>query len=882
MHPPAGYRRVPTGLSGVTEKANRITGVNPAETFSVSIRVRRRADAPPLPDQEYWARTPVGQRHFLSREEFAARYGAAQEDLDRLASFLRGRGLTIVEMSIGRRTLVVSGTAERMSDAFAVQFGVYKRDEETYRSHDGDAWLPEDIAEVVEAIYGLDNRTILHRCAGTTKPKGAKAVTPPQIAELYNFPAGQATGQTIGIFEMVGIVYTTGGAQIPLNFGFASSDVTTFLTNLGLKDTSPDIAIVSVDGMTNAPSGSATNVSTRDIEVTLDIEVAASVAQGAKIAVYFAPNTVQGYIDALTTAIHDTANAPSVLSISYGAAENISSWTCALITTVSSVFQEAAQLGITVLVASGDDGTNVRVFDGGAHVSYPASDPWVIACGGTYTANVKGSSFTQGTWSDPLGAGGGGLSVCFVPPPSWQAKAKLPPSVITGNPQGRGVPDIAGNASPYSGYDLILYGESTTKLKLTAPAKGVLGVIGGTSAVAPLYAALIALINADLDEPVGYLNPTLYALAETPGQKVFADIDDGASNSWHYNAPVPPKSPPITGTSPGYTSAPGWDACTGWGTVNGLELLSALLAQEETLPINPNNPFNFTYPPPQPGWALGQAGHQGASDSFDDLEAGVPNTADNFGTPHSPYDSQNNGNGDGPDSYGDVTLINTAVGYNATFASDNIYTGEGSIGLYGRSRGANFSIGVMGQSSKGCAVYGLATDENPNTPPNQLSHGIGVVGRSMGGVAPEEVSVEQIMAEPIGVLGHSTNGPGVRGHGGPLLTLTQAGPVTSSVQAQPGGVFSSGQLQDQTIPATNVTQEVSLDSTPQLRLVPSTAGKLPANATIGDFFLAYSPQPVGNDPSGTAQLYLCTHFLGNVPQWQQVQLGGTIAGGTAL
>ena len=882
---PDGYRAIQASLRPLPE-ARRAAEIEPQHTFTVTIRLRRRADAPPLPDQAHWVATPIGRRRFLSRAEFAAGYGAAQEDIDRVANFVRSQGLTVDETSIPRRTLVASGTAEQMSRAFSVELAIYEYNGENFRSHTGDIYLPAEVADVVEGIYGLDNRKLLHRLGGTgPKPKGAKGLTPPQVAGLYNFPSWPVTGQTIGIFEFSAVIITTSGSSF-FPGGFAVSDVQQFMTLLGLSPT-VDIAVVSVDGVTNNPGGSVGNLVGTDLEATTDLEVALSVAQGAKAAVYYAPNSPQGYIDALTTAIHDTVNAPSVISISWGEAENTSGFTCSAIANISATFQEAAALGITVLVASGDDGANVRANDNSSHVSYPASDPWVIACGGTYTANVKGSSFTQGTWSDPLGATGGGLSVCFVPPPAWQAKANLPPSVISGNPQGRGVPDIAGNASPFSGYDLVLYGTQTTKLLATPKPKSFVGLVGGTSAVAPLYAALIAMINADFGEAVGYINPTLYAIAEKTGQKVFVDIDDGLNNTFNFSVPkLPP--PPLTGTAPGYTSVKGWDACTGWGTVDGIALLNALLSTEESVKINPDNPFNFPTNFP-PNWATGQGGAaSGGDDTYDDLEVGANNTADNYylgsgsDASSSPYNSINGGDGDGPDVYGDVTVVNTAVGYNATFAGDNIYTGEGCIGLFGRSHGAGFSIGVMGQSPKGCGIYGMATDENPNTPADQPSHGIGVVGRSMGGLAPEEISVEQIMGEPIGVLGASANGPGVRGHGGPLLTLAQEDPSPSAIVAEPGGVFSSGQLQDTVIAQVGLTQLASLDSLPQMRLTPSINGTLPGKGQIGDFFVCTTGDL--GDPGGTvsASIYLCVlpgDGKATKAMWAPFSLGVPVTGG---
>ena len=179
------------------------------------------------------------------------------------------------------------------------------------------------------------------------------------------------------------------------------------------------------------------------------------------------------------------------------------------------------------------------VADGKAHVEYPASDPYVTAVGGTSISNVSGTSFTEFTW--PFS--GGGISDFFRPPdfplPPWQSFARVPASVNDGR-NGRGVPDIAGNADGHSGYIIYLSGDPS------------FGAFGGTSASTPLYAALVALLNAGLGENLGYLNPMLYALPSF----VFRDIADGQSNSYL--------------GSPGYVSGPGWDACTGLGVVNGM------------------------------------------------------------------------------------------------------------------------------------------------------------------------------------------------------------------------------------------------------------------------------------------------------------------------
>jgi kumamolisin len=512
---------------------------DPTEILAVGIRVRRRPDAPQLPTRR---RAP------LSREDFAARYGADPADLERVAAFARARGLNVMGTSVPRRMVDVSGTAEQMGRAFAVDLGRYESSTEAYRGREGSVHLPGDLMDVVQGVFGLDNRRMARpasaRAAGREAP--LTLLTPPQVASLYNFPTPpDATGQTIGLLEFGG------------GCGYFPGDIQAFFAGLNLP--TPLVTPVSVDGVTNSPGRN--NLS---LEVTLHIDVAGSVAPRAKIAVYFAPWTQLGWVHAVTTAIHDATNAPSVLCISAGWAElengGYFAWTPAAMTAVSETFAEAAALGVTVLVASGDTGTRGLHNDGKAHVDYPASDPWVTACGGTSIENVAGSAFAEVTWNDAEGVTGGGISD-FWAVPDWQELAGVPPSVNDGH-HGRGIPDIAGTVYPLSADKMIFDGQ---------PSPGFL--TGSTGAVAPLYAGLVALLNANFSAnragAVGFLNPLLYAVGDTRG--VFRDIHDGVSNA---------------GTSgwitPGYTAGVGWDACTGWGSINGQALLGLALVPDCT------------------------------------------------------------------------------------------------------------------------------------------------------------------------------------------------------------------------------------------------------------------------------------------------------------
>src|SRR5271165_1355264 len=362
---PANYRALEASERKPRSGAKRTGAADPNEVFTVSVRVRRRSDAPPLPDLANLAATPIGEKQFLSREDFAAHYGAAQADLDKIAQFAQTNGLEVVESSIPRRTVVLKGTAAQMSKAFAVELGIYESKNEKYRGREGTVHVPTDIADIVEGVFGLDNRQMARPMnrRSTRKPEEitpAQAIvplTPPQVAQLYGFPASpNAAGQTIGILEFGG--------------GYKLSDVQLFYNSVGVPV--PSITAVSVDGQPNAPGSD--NFTT---ETLLDIDVSGSVARGAKIAVYFAPWSEQGWVDVVTKAVTDAVNKPSVLSISYGWPENESidglTWSLAAIKAVNATFQEAAAMGVTVFVSSGDNGSGCGIGDKKAHVLYPGS-----------------------------------------------------------------------------------------------------------------------------------------------------------------------------------------------------------------------------------------------------------------------------------------------------------------------------------------------------------------------------------------------------------------------------------------------------------------------------------------------------------------------------
>jgi kumamolisin len=292
-----------------------------------------------------------------------------------------------------------------------------------------------------------------------------------------------------------------------------------------------------VDGAANAPGQDPNGA---DGEVLLDIEVAGALAPGAHLVVYFAPNTDAGFVDALSQAAHADPT-PAAISISWGLNED--QWTEQAKAALDAALVDAAALGVTVTVAAGDDGSTDRATDGGAHVDFPAASPHALACGGTRLQADPGTGTVgaETVWNNGTGAGatGGGVSTSFTLP-SWQAHAGVPR--VKGR-AGRGVPDVAGVADPQTGYRVLVDGRSM--------------VIGGTSAVAPLWAALVARLVQATGRKLGLIQPTLYGTAPA-GQ-------------------VPPGFRDVTAGSNGaYRAGPGWDACTGLGVPDGAKLLEAL------------------------------------------------------------------------------------------------------------------------------------------------------------------------------------------------------------------------------------------------------------------------------------------------------------------
>ncbi|HTD37015.1 MAG TPA: S53 family peptidase [Candidatus Limnocylindrales bacterium] len=463
-----------------------------------------------------------------------ARFGADPRAVDAVVAFALRYGISVVAASAPARMVVLEAPVPLMNTAFGIELLVFKTPGFTYRGYDGPLHVPRDVAEVVTVIAGLDNRIFAERARRAprsfvlkppsdvrTAPASAPQFTVPALAGRYGFPLDlRGTGQRV--------------ALLVFDDTFAQSDLDQYFRGLGIVR--PPVRAISIGGFATDHGNL--------VEPGMDLEIVGAVAPAAETVAYFSSFTEGGWLETVTTAIHDRCLTPSVISTCYGDAEAEDRRLIfgePGLTELNRTFAEAALLGITVTAASGDlGGTNQRAPGGPLRVRFPAAMPFVLACGGTMFDANGGAEVV---WKDSAGMRTGGGASEFFEKPAWQASANVPlrPGCDF---RGRGFPDVAALAA-LDGYALFLEGKSIAN--------------GGTSAATPLWAGLIALINERLDairpgQTVGFLNPLLYSgLGSSPA---FNDIR--------------------TGDSVEFSASIGWDPCTGWGSPNGTELLRAL------------------------------------------------------------------------------------------------------------------------------------------------------------------------------------------------------------------------------------------------------------------------------------------------------------------
>ena len=500
---PARSNRVtiPGSEKSADPRATIVKGVDPGERIAVTVRLRPDV---PIPDGY------AGQ----TREEFERLHGARPADIAGVDAFAREYGLEVGRIDAAERTMTLSGTAGEMHAAFGVDLAQFRTPEETYRGRVGAISVPQSVADAVTSVTGLDDGTISspHRVTAELT-SSAQGFTPLEIARAYKFPAGDGAGEHVGVISLGGRYDDRVEAAYQKAMG---------VPHLPFN-------VVKVDGGAERPADLGPTG-----ENMLDAEMIGTLVPNADKSIYIAPNTDRGFLDAISTALHD-AHHNNAISISWGGPEM--RFTPQAVRAFNELFKEARAMGVSVFSAAGDNGATDGVGDGSLHVDFPSSSPGAIGTGGTkLTTKPDGSIAKETVWNElrhKQGATGGGISAINPKPP---AQKNLPIA-------GRGVPDIAGNADPTTGFRMLVpLGEGKTGLEL----------VGGTSAVAPLYAALAARIEQNLGHPIGDLQQAIYA---APAD-AFHDV--------------------TTGNNDGYAAQPGWDAATGRGSVDGTKLLAYL------------------------------------------------------------------------------------------------------------------------------------------------------------------------------------------------------------------------------------------------------------------------------------------------------------------
>jgi kumamolisin len=511
-------RPLPGSAPRPVRRAIQASGPVPADTtIEITLVLRRRGEP----------RDPAAVAP-ISAVTLAADYGAGPADVDLVTATVTALGARVLSVHAAARLVRVEGTAAVLSRMFGTSLELVTSQDPaagvvTHRVRTSALSVPAVLDGIVTAVLGLDDRPQARPRFRVVRPHAVStSYTPVQLGRIYRFPPGtDGAGHTISIIELGG--------------GFTQADLDIYFAGLGIS--APVVSAVGVDGGANTPESDPNGA---DGEVLLDIEVAGALAPAAAIVVYFAPNTDAGFVDAVSAAAHATPT-PTAISISWGQSED--AWTGQARTAFDQALADAALLGVTVTVAAGDDGSTDGGSDARAHVDFPASSPHALACGGTRldADPTTGQVRAETVWNNGTGRGatGGGVSDAFDQP-SWQAGAGVP---ARGGKSGRGVPDVAAVADPQTGYRVRVDGTDI--------------VVGGTSAVAPLWAALATRLAQATGRPLGLLAPALYRCVPAGTAATgFRDITSGNNGA--------------------YSAGPGWDPCTGLGVPDGTALLTAL------------------------------------------------------------------------------------------------------------------------------------------------------------------------------------------------------------------------------------------------------------------------------------------------------------------
>jgi kumamolisin len=501
---------------------------------------------------------------YLTPDGFARRFGATAGVQTLVASTLHAAGLSVAPATAGSRLLHGGGTVGQVEALFGVRLDEYRdRDGHVYFAPASAPHMPIALQGKVTGILGLDNRPLVARGARHYRPiaqSHGEPVPPPPPQALG--PRQLAIAYDVASLQQAGLTGSGQTMALAETDTFKQSDIDAYDRACGLDSPcqgvqAPPVAVVPVDG----GASPAQVVS----ETTLDIEVVHALAPQTHLIAYEGPSDLNGLTDTFAKIVDD--NRAQVLSISLGACEptivESPDLGTSYLDTLSRIFQQAAAQGMTVLVAAGDSGAYACMQSDpsqtGPSVSLPASDPWVIAVGGTaLLVKGNGTYASESGWEGPLEGvgGGGGVSVAY-PLPTWQTGNGVSNTYSTGMRQ---VPDVAAVADPMTPYKIY---DSTLGCTGSACWTGV----GGTSAATPLWASLIVMANQQAGQSgkktIGFITPTLYQMGRGElGASPFHDI--------------------TTGGDLYYRAGPGWDYSTGWGTPDAAQVIKQLVDQAAT------------------------------------------------------------------------------------------------------------------------------------------------------------------------------------------------------------------------------------------------------------------------------------------------------------
>ena len=556
--------------------------------MSVGLKLRNQDRLSALLQSLYNPSSP-NYRQFLTPGEFAQQFGPTAWQQQAIIDYLTQQGFSITQTYAG--LIDFSGTESLAEQVFGVTINDYRGpDGRVFYSNATQPKLPAYLAATITSISGLDdanqfshppipghNAPALDPNAGGNCPTAGQgggsggggifgggsqvAYIPSQFAKAYNYnglhnSGLHGEGQAVGVFELD---------------GYSQSDIHAYTQCFGGGNV--PLQNVILDGFNGQPGAGA-------IEVELDIEVILSMAPKlAKIVVYEAPNTTQGYNDEFARIVKDRT---PVISVSWGDCEKNMGQQEA--NQENQFFQQAAAQGQTILVASGDSGSSScfqflgQGYDTSLNADDPAAQPYVTAVGGTNLALNSDNSYQSETvWNGGFlgGASGGGISQ-FWKQPSWQTGPGVKNSYSNGM---RETPDVSLDADPATGYPIFCTAGSSCNGSGGIIGGGTSGgwlTVGGTSAAAPMWAAMVALANEQAAKagkrPLGFLNPALYKIGS--GSHYGSDFHDITPQS---NSSAP--SDNDEGFNGGvYPVTNDYDMATGWGTFNAARLATDLVS----------------------------------------------------------------------------------------------------------------------------------------------------------------------------------------------------------------------------------------------------------------------------------------------------------------